>query len=1177
MESGYTAEILIDCNRINSEEKKGGNTSSPAIFTNKVGSGLKLNVGDKVSVHGGFVSERGAGGDVIELTGKKKDYTYTLKESVVSLFQPRYAMTLDGDAHTGRMGELQPYNHHCSVITPTERTYTLQDNKGHLQINYYKTTNGEGYFHLPRRYDAHKAPYDENPIDLWRNSVTAPAGPAPDGKYPYADGIPSIPYWYSLYNSNTANQQSNGYKCDRYANGRVMTNWAYDYSRCLDDIEYYNLPGIDEYDGVPKAGSSRIYKKKNDNSRYTLFTKEISYWAEWRCVGKFVGDPTFTEAGAMGDVELNKTASRDDYAEHGNLSHGRDPALSGYVRYNEIKEINIDTLHSAPENIASTITNQLNSVVSDKPIRGEVGGTFQTGEGTPGEPLTKYVGRETRNTFDYYSLTDDGQQSLKGIDIGRKVESECFKTFPCANARTFDKHHYQAFWQDSSGDPDQFGMGRNAAGLQDKVQNYLSAYSTIGVKRADLFEVGREVAAMSPGNNAGVAINGVGEEPKYSWRDVWHPWIMNGAVTDIPQTPTSTDILGSTRATTDVILSYEWNDDNLKLLKRYFDTQAKYPELWTGYNGGNAGENDSIIKKEGLLNTNSRFWHMNPVDGSSSDTNNQLNSLGNDNYENGQGTTPTTGTFTNKQSLPLFFYYDETRDNIASGGNNDNELYYGMFIKRRAHFPTDANQYDCIGVTTKKVGGVPDYFWGQGADIDSSPPVPGAADAIGHSFTRTIGVDIHFNAYGTDAICLYSGLLDATPLNTDPGVDASGIPEINRSPNEFPNQVYYAHDEASPQETMDQGWYQTSTQIRERYCGANQIEMNFDTSASRFNFQLLHTPENIGNPVQAGFPASTTGGDAVAELEGAKNPVIKVNKRLFPHEFCPDMIPYTSTFGAKFHTNNKAGEVRAGASDGEGENIQEPYNSNMSLWGIYDADSGIFIDDFGITDETMWNDSLWGILGFSYAQFNSSTTLNRQTRITDSVVQDNIGAITTNANMDAGEAINLVANINGVPMFSSTIGTQLACNFQNQAPGWGHMPPNREIPPAITIDASNNSAQVNAANLPRKMLRPYFLVRSNLIGDVSYLGGNDSGQGLPIIYVVNKENGFGDFYFQGESSTEFTITKEKTITSITTSIHDADFSLAPVDENSAIIYKITKQVNANMNVAQEVMKTLGKK
>ena len=78
------------------------------------------------------------------------------------------------------------------------------------------------------------------------------------------------------------------------------------------------------------------------------------------------------------------------------------------------------------------------------------------------------------------------------------------------------------------------------------------------------------------------------------------------------------------------------------------------------------------------------------------------------------------------------------------------------------------------------------------------------------------------------------------------------------------------------------------------------------------------------------------------------------------------------------------------------------------------------------------------------------------------------------------------------------------------------------------------------------------------------MGGNNqrkyqTGQALPIVGVVNKENGFGDYYFQQFPDGEaFTITKPTTITSITTSIHDPDMSFARVDEGSAIIYRIKK-------------------
>ena len=149
-------------------------------------------------------------------------------------------------------------------------------------------------------------------------------------------------------------------------------------------------------------------------------------------------------------------------------------------------------------------------------------------------------------------------------------------------------------------------------------------------------------------------------------------------------------------------------------------------------------------------------------------------------------------------------------------------------------------------------------------------------------------------------------------------------------------------------------------------------------------------------------------------------------------------------------------------------------------------------------------------------------------------------------------------------------------NYYDQEP---LLPHNSPSPPAITISqgVDNFSTQINATNLPRKMIRPYFLIKSNIVGNVNYLGGEDSGQSLPVVYIVNKENGFGDFYFQSQSQNEFTITKDVVLSSITTSIHEADYSLASVDENSAIIYKITKQVQANMNVAAEVMAELQKK
>ena len=58
------------------------------------------------------------------------------------------------------------------------------------------------------------------------------------------------------------------------------------------------------------------------------------------------------------------------------------------------------------------------------------------------------------------------------------------------------------------------------------------------------------------------------------------------------------------------------------------------------------------------------------------------------------------------------------------------------------------------------------------------------------------------------------------------------------------------------------------------------------------------------------------------------------------------------------------------------------------------------------------------------------------------------------------------------------------------------------------------------------MTLPYYLIKSNIIADSFYIKDKTP---LPIVSVVNKENGFGDYYFSGESILEFTITQPTTL------------------------------------------------
>ena len=93
----------------------------------------------------------------------------------------------------------------------------------------------------------------------------------------------------------------------------------------------------------------------------------------------------------------------------------------------------------------------------------------------------------------------------------------------------------------------------------------------------------------------------------------------------------------------------------------------------------------------------------------------------------------------------------------------------------------------------------------------------------------------------------------------------------------------------------------------------------------------------------------------------------------------------------------------------------------------------------------------------------------------------------------------------------------------------------------------------------------------DLIKQKNFIGSQDAGQPLPVVGIVDKMNGQGDFFFQQSSDLIFTNTTKRVITSIATSIHDPDGRLSRVDQNSAVLYRINKHVNADLTPLQTLM------
>jgi hypothetical protein len=335
------------------------------------------------------------------------------------------------------------------------------------------------------------------------------------------------------------------------------------------------------------------------------------------------------------------------------------------------------------------------------------------------------------------------------------------------------------------------------------------------------------------------------------------------------------------------------------------------------------------------------------------------------------------------------------------------------------------------------------------------------------------------------------------------------------------------------------------------YLGADLPSLNWD--GSFFSFSGFHTGLNKGNDYQAGNPVFPT----VTVSDRAADVIYKVNPANQAIDFTPDRTPYV------FDPYNLSQRITAAQT-----NIQvSRLNVNYEAWRIYDMLCGIFVDNFA-TPEDVWDDSLWGLLGFSYKQFHGSN--NRLVRIQKNNAND-LSVLTTNAEITEGDTKIFMTNWAGTPLYNNMISTPV--NIFGWDATSSNIVHNTRIYPQLTHNTQ--SIQIVADRLPTRMIRGYYTVRSNILSDTPFIGGKVNNTTMPIIGTVNKINNYGDFVFGEESNLTFTITKPLRLASITCSVHDPDGSYARTDKQSTVLFKITKPVVANFNVAKEILETLG--
>ena len=550
-----------------------------------------------------------------------------------------------------------------------------------------------------------------------------------------------------------------------------------------------------------------------------------------------------------------------------------------------------------------------------------------------------------------------------------------------------------------------------------------------------------------------------------------------------------------------------WTNDNLLKISKFFDTQKNlYPELLDG----------------GLLEGRTNYSTYNPTSTSLSASFREEarflhfhvwnlpipvgdSGLGSDLYNLGLETYVPTDDLLDPTSMPLFIYYDKNSSHLTASQTNGNRYDNLAYGFARKHTKDDI---DYVAFTTEKIGGIPEEYTTPAGIIHAK-----------------IGYDYHFLGYGNAAI----------------------IPSTGYHPLQ-----YYGHQA-----------FQGADYIRHSYIGADNPLFNFDTVENRFELSNLHTAEKVGNFYNAGDPIlHGTSADILAPppADQGVTDCYKINKQLNYATWSPSMFPYSA-----IKTN-----VSSTATSNAGTGFIEP-SINIDIGTTFDSRSGVILSDTGV-DEINFDQSLWGLLGYKYSQFSVSgegIKSANTTRYTNVIT--NVSGITTNADIISTAPINYPANGFATQLFTSQANSDVLYFSTAKRPLSGTSPitaalATNVISPPTTIAAISTTIKANA--LPRKLLRGYFTLHSDILDQTGFYHNANP---MSIMATVGKYNAASDFITYEGGGAVFTITRKKTITSVTSQINDPEGTIAQVGDNSGIVYRIDKVIKADLNFATNLM------
>ena len=1192
-DEGYIQSELFECNRLRSQEALGGNNSNPAQWTNVLSNTYSLEAGDKVSMYSGFISEKGASAvKTIEIKGeslgKTKDFTYVTQE-------------INKDELTNLKLDI--------TTTQQNESIELKDNEVNLIIGYYKTTDGTGYLTLPR------TKLGGSNLPSWKDSSADAGGNGNPDNLPYSyHDLGNAMFDGNLRNNLRDGPSETGYlkPCVGYENFIKADHYLNPYNKLIyvrNDCSKYTLFSTD-YSNLGKQ--EQAYGKIYDNSSFAepndgfTVAPEFKRYYPYREKVTLTVPKGFNSAQFISD-ELSRQLRKIDSQEFLTLH----PNTAGPRNSGEAAPMKITTSIEATTYKTFNCFDPIIAQAWDFTQPGQVNASIQEES-----PIDETAKNTWYNNFQTVAWKRP-ELYIKGYEINLngviQNSEKVYKAFDNGGTGAviisvrYDPVDYPLFDLDDFSRVEVIGVTPATNPLPVQITSVL-LFNTGVFEEEPVIQFGIDGTTSFAGtidDDSDITVKFYDKEPTTNNDGIKGSFLrqqFNYAATE-DQEPIRTNI--------------PYTRENLLKLKEFINAQELYPEIWDSWNGrkydsGATPQADPSISYGSGINyynrhtiNNTRFLHINrgknlfvceiDTTGKTEAELVDICSLGSSCYRPAHAGN-TIAANRRMSGLLLMYYNGKDRDVYYDDPDFfANRLTYGCFSKE-SFTPVDGSPTGYINIhcevttdMTNNVGDSTDPFLDCPGSYQSNP-LSGEPKRI-DQYTK-IGYDLHFTAVGNPAIALFSA--DTTSANyygrtagsrglllndfggggADYGYTGGQTNNVSATKKYFgpltdiEEGEYGAYDGGQPEDGVHGAFCR-------RYVGADNPTINWD--GENFSISQLHTPLNLGSRGadggtylrflinNEGEPVQGASVDYAYLKEDvptdASSVVYKINPLQDINEFCPAIMPYQEQ--QIVWTRNGA------TADGESSTQYSDFNKCYEPYTVYDAKSGVFFEDMGF-DEDTWDSGLWGIMGFTYEQFNS-TTNNRGVTINDTNIT-NLKYPTTNAEVIIGDTKLWKTNDVGIPLFSQQVPQPFHLwNYQYQGVtalyGSTTFADKLVLPP---INVKTQSISLVAQRFPTSMIKGYYTIRSDIIPESIFVGGNSNITNMPIVGIVNKENPQADYFFGGESL-EFTIGKPTKLSSVTVSIHDPDGSYANVNNSSSIIFKIQRQIKTSFNVIEDIL------